>query len=454
MNDDELIEALRRTLHSQASSVRPSPSAAPAPRAGHARSASPRRRILLLASVSTALAAATAAIVFAVTQGPQSSKITINTATPGPSTTAVTPTTTPAPSTTAAPPPTTVPLPAVPSGFQPLSITFVSAKTGWALGSVPCSTGSCVSVARTSDGGATWGEVGAPPVTLSAANLAGRAGVTIRFGDGYNGWIVLTDSQQNSSLWSSHDGGLNWGAVSNPAGPASAILDVESSNDMAHLLAFAPGSSGARVYTTPVNTDTWTPAAVTIPIGGGPELSGQIVLFGPAGWITIDNRIVTGGAGLGPAGWSTWTPPCAKANGVAQVAAASANDVVATCQEGSLGTPEPGTTAGKEWLFASTDGGTSFTAVGETPVQSPVSIAVAAGMPQTIVAATGDKLVATFDGGKSWGTVAAATTASAFSFVGFTTATQGVAIEQSPGSTTAAALITYDGGKTWTTVKF
>lgn len=455
MNDDELIEALRRTLHSQASSVRPSPSTAPARRARTVRATSPRRRTLLLASVSTAIAAATAAIVFAVTQSPQPSRITVNTApSTGPNPTAATlPTSTSAPATSIPTPATTVPLPPVASGFQPLSITFVSARTGWALGSVPCTTGSCIGVARTSDGGAKWGAVGAPPVTLSTANLDGPAGVTIRFGDGYNGWIVLTDSQLHSTLWSSHDGGLTWRTVPNPDGASAIIYDLESSNDMAHLVAFAPGATAQRIYSTPVATDAWTAAAATIPNGGGSVPSSQIVLLGPAGWTASVNRIVTGGARLGPAGWTAWTPPCSKANGAVQLAAASETEVVATCQEGASGPSEPGTNPGQEWLYTSTDGGSTFTAVGSVPVQSPASIAVAAGMPQTIVAATANKLVGSFDGGKSWTTVAGATSGT-FTFVGFTTATQGVAVEQTPGTTTSAAVITYDGGKTWAPINF
>ena len=452
MNDDELIEALRRTLHSQASSVRPSPSTAPRPKLRRAKAASPRRRVLLLASVSTALAAATAAIVLAVAQNPRpSSSVFVTTPPPGPNTTAVTPTTPPA----TTPTPTTVPLQPVPTGFQALSITFVSPRTGWALGSVPCAAGDCVSVARTSDGGKQWGAVGAPAATLSTADLALSQAVNIRFGDGYNGWIVIGGPGGTSSqLWSSHDGGNTWNSVPNPGGSNASIFDVESSYDMAYLVANTPGTGVDRIYSTPVEADTWAPSTVTIPAGGGPEPSAQVVLFGPNGWITAVNRIVTGGARLGPTGWTGWTAPCLKANGVAQVAAASASDLVATCQEGNFGTPEPGTAAGTEWLYTSSDGGTSFTPVGSIPVQSPPSLAVAAGRPETIVAANGNKLVATFDGGKSWTTVAGSAGGSMFTFVGFTNATQGVAIEQTLGSTTAAALMTYDGGKTWTTVSF
>ena len=43
------------------------------------------------------------------------------------------------------------------SRFHPLSVTFVSLDTGWALGTVPCkSAGACLSLVKTTDSGRDW----------------------------------------------------------------------------------------------------------------------------------------------------------------------------------------------------------------------------------------------------------------------------------------------------------
>ena len=64
---------------------------------------------------------------------------------------------------------TTVPRPAppagttVPSGFEPGSVTFVSASTGFVIGiDASCAAGSCVALARTEDAGSSWVALPAP----------------------------------------------------------------------------------------------------------------------------------------------------------------------------------------------------------------------------------------------------------------------------------------------------
>src|SRR6266567_7329170 len=45
----------------------------------------------------------------------------------------------------------------VPPGFSPVSVTFVSARTGWVLGTAGCTSQPCAAfLLRTTDGGVTW----------------------------------------------------------------------------------------------------------------------------------------------------------------------------------------------------------------------------------------------------------------------------------------------------------
>ena len=57
-------------------------------------------------------------------------------------------------------------------GFQVLSMTFVSAQQGFALGTVGCGSSRCVALLGTSDGGGIWRRLTAPTTTLACP--AGR----------------------------------------------------------------------------------------------------------------------------------------------------------------------------------------------------------------------------------------------------------------------------------------
>src|SRR6185437_11277548 len=55
---------------------------------------------------------------------------------------------------------------APPSGFVPISVTAVNDKTFWVLGHAPCGSQTCTGLAKTTDGGKTFTEVGAPASAL------------------------------------------------------------------------------------------------------------------------------------------------------------------------------------------------------------------------------------------------------------------------------------------------
>ena len=128
-----------------------------------------------------------------------------------------------------------------------------------------------------------------------------------------------------------------------------------------------------------------------------------------------------------------------------------ATNVVALCNEGIW----TGKTVG-EYLYRSTDGGTTFTQWGTKVPFELQSFALAPGT-STLVASrsTGSEdLVASFDGGSTWSTVLrGAASAGHFKDLGFTTANQGVAIEVTYGAS-SSLLMTHDGGHSWAPVAF
>jgi hypothetical protein len=458
MRDDELVEALRQTFREQADSIRPRAGTLPSPPSRPRRVPRPGRR-LALASLATALAAGTAAAIVALNDHPnQAHNVSIagqaSTVPVTPTPHQVAPSSVPpsSPGPTSSEPAVTTPSTPVPPGFRALSVTFVSARTGWVLGTAPCGRSQCTTLARTTDGGYTWSQVSQPPMTLTTP---GNGGVSIRFYDLNVGWIVAPAGPQGSALWTTRNGGKDWTEEPNPGGPSATVEALEASNGLVHLVDLAPGKGVDQIFTSPVSQDSWAPARTAPSFGGGPVPSSQIVLFGPAGWIVNVNRTVIGGARFDPAnGWTTWTPPCSDAHGSGFLAASSTSDLYAICDEGVWGSPAAGTAANSQWLYLSTNGGISFSAVG--PVRggtiqggAPGGVMAAAAGTATVEEAGSSGIIATFDGGKSWETVSGA---AGITYLGFTTATQGVAISQ--GTNSSGLLMTHDGGHTWVSTTF
>lgn len=452
MKDEGLEQAVRRVLRARAAAVSPGPGHVP-DGAGTAATGRWRwRRAPLVWTAAVAAAVAVALIAGLALSGDHTTTVSTG---PGPSTSTpaatVAPNTT-TPATTAAPttaePATTAPPEAVPAGFVPVSVTFVSAQTGWVLGEVPCPSGWCATMARTRDGGATWAAVPAPGVTMTAAGQMPRP-VTVRFADPQDGW-VYTPSQ----LWSTHDGGATWAQQPVPGGGSARISDLEASAGQAYLAALRPGA-GIGIFATPAAGDSWTGAPFSPGLGAGPVPSSEIVLQGRTGWIVTDNRTAVSGArNLAGAGWTAWIPPCADAHGDGYLAAASTTDLVALCAEGTWGPPAPGTTAGRTWMFRSGNAGDSFTSVSSLPENSLGSLAVAPGQPGSVLTVTAGGILATFDGGATWSTVYRGPQGSypEDDYVGFTTTTQAVAVLA--GSSGTQLLMSHDGGHRWSVVSF
>ena len=87
--------------------------------------------------------------------------------------------------------------------FNPVSVTFVSLSTGWALGGAPCArSDNCLALRETLDGGRTWWPRPLPVALVKAADRKVGAypaftlsqccdgALNIRFADQRDGWIL------------------------------------------------------------------------------------------------------------------------------------------------------------------------------------------------------------------------------------------------------------------------
>lgn len=482
MTDDELIERVRRALQSEAAAITPRPEGQPAP-----TYSAPVRRLpfrprwpLLVVAAATVAAGVTlvalnwpgggSSRIGLVGAGPSTSvaQTTVPTttvpATTVPDTTVApvvgaVPTTLPGPAATV-PTPTTIPAPTpLKASFAPDAVTFVSPQDGWIVGTAWCGSASCLAMAQTTDGGYTWSAAPAPVATLAATGSGTRA-VSVRFANPQDGWIYALNP---SRVWATHDGGAHWSLVS-ITGLASVAdsIAMEAGAGYVRIAVISVTTHTVHVESSPVGVDSWTDSDTGVPIGAGPVPATQLVLQGTAGWVIENDRTVVGGARLDRAGqWATWTPPCQTANGAASLAASSATDLAAVCQEGVWGPAAnlpAGAAAPSTWLFGSSDGGSSFGPVGAIP-STLTEEGAASPVPSTIVvdgSLNGSNtptgvVSASFDGGRTWQTVYQVPTNLAWYDLGFTTQTQGVLIGSSPSGSTF--YMTRDGGHHWAPVR-
>lgn len=328
------------------------------------------------------------------------------------------------------------------SGFLAASVTFVSTQDGWVLGTIPCGASTCLAIARTRDGGHTWTSVSPPPTSYSQTPLA--QGVdAIRFANTLNGWAF------GPQLWATHNGGATWTRISLPGWSSADFEGLETAAGTVHAVFLATsGVPAIRIATSPVASNSWQVSPTTVPIGAGPVPDPQIVLQGGVGWVLEVDRTVIGGARLVSGQWESWQPPCSQVNGPASLAASSAQDLIAVCDQGVWG---PATPSG-ERVWVSSDGGGSFSLLSTPPSITSGASNGPIASPSSMVAALGDgaSILATFNGGASWSKVY--TGSGGIQYVGFTTPSQGVAIAGNPTGNLGSLLMTVDGGHDWAAV--
>ena len=376
-----------------------------------------------------------------------------------------------APSLPAAASPFTEPSGPVPANFAPVSVTFVNTSTGWVIGQAG-TPGSCqnkdpyicTSIARTDNAGTTW-KGGPAPSTGGPSSATGVSG--IRFLDGVNGWAF------GPELWVTHDAGHSW-QQENTNG--ARVTDLETADGRAYALFatcrgsgtgepasdWAFGCTSYTLMTTSADSSAWTPVsgATTGLTNGGAATSGNIALYGTTGFLVAPDGTLYSGQ-IGGAWTKAGAVPCQPGRpnyatgqaGSAQLATISATQLATFCA-GSTATAPPR-------IYASSDGGVSWTAsTARWPAgnRAGEAASIAATSAGTIVVGTAAGIAVLPRGATTWqaATVNGSTAADVngraanggFSYVGMTSAAQGVAISDDPGVN--KIWLTFNGGRTWT----
>src|SRR5438552_7664217 len=116
---------------------------------------------------------------------------------------------------------------AIPAGFHAQSVSWVSPKQGWMIGSAPCGQATCTTVLGTTDAGATWNKRGilGGPLTLEEPSGA----TEIRFADDQHGWAF------EPALYATSDGGASWQKQAPPGG-GHLVLALAADSDAVYAV--------------------------------------------------------------------------------------------------------------------------------------------------------------------------------------------------------------------------
>jgi hypothetical protein len=347
----------------------------------------------------------------------------------------------------------------VPANFQPTSVTFIGGFTGAVIGQAGtpghCATPYCTSLAGTNDYGRTWFGVSAP--RTGAPDGAQGVG-QLRFLNTDNGWAF------GPQLWVTHDAGADWQQEKTDG---MRVTDLETAGTRAFaLFARCKGSGqdfGAQctsvsLYTSSMDGNQWQqvagPTASLPPAAAGPAASASLVLAGSRGYLLAPSGELLSGPLTGAA----WTiaaaqapcspgPPGPGGQPTGALLAAGSGQVILVCTSATNAAGDSQTKV----VMQSSNGGTSWSTAADGP-SAGIATSLAAAQGNVVVLATDAGLYLSTDGGVSWqlarpGPAGAAAGQRGFSYVGMTSATQGVALPADPGL--HEVFVTTDGGTTW-----
>jgi hypothetical protein len=340
--------------------------------------------------------------------------------------------------TTAPAAPTTYPSPgsAVPATFSPLSVTAISTKTFWVLGTQQCGQQSCTAIVQTTDGGGHFTEVAAPHASTITIDNGTRVVFGLRFADSENGWAY------GEALWTTSDGGASGTDTSLPAGAVSDLGAAHAPGAVAGtvwaVVQPSPFTSGYELWSAPYAPGSGTGAWQQVDLGSDPpgDTTPGLVVQGPNAYLlAADAKNVTH-LYVASSGVATTmlAAPCSPAGSNLSAGVGSLWTVCA-----------PSGPKGVLDAKVSIDGGKTW-----QNVVSSSSSNIGGVDAKTAFADSGSGLVKLSISGQAQ-TLTSPQATNGFSFIGFTDAKTGFALSQ-PDPTRLWR--TTDGGATWSVVGF
>lgn len=316
------------------------------------------------------------------------------------------------PTTTIIPPTPTTATSSPPSQEVVNDLTWVSDTHGWALVSQSGCQRSCTSeVLTTTNGGASWTEVGSLPSSetcVTGCDENEPQAFNIRFGNDSDGYAF------DPNLFVTTDGGRSWVPEQ---GPQVVALEIAGSSviRISSTHGGCPGPCDAVVEEAPIGSSSWR-ELYPIPIDAGRV---QLVRQGPDNVYAAGFQNPAGGAvdeqttlfisHDGGVSWTERADPCGysgAAENDTEAMAAAPDDVLAV-----LCSPRFG---GADFVDVSSDGGKTFDSTASLPGDVGFLL-VAVTNPDDVFVSTGPNgggqgvLEASHDGGRNWNQVASDT---------------------------------------------
>ncbi|MDQ6945725.1 MAG: hypothetical protein M3256_05485 [Actinomycetota bacterium] len=317
----------------------------------------------------------------------------------------------------------------IPAGFVPASFSAVSNTEWWLLGDTPCIRQPCTSIVRTTDGGASFVGVPAPPAPL-VGGLTGQdsqRGVSnLRFADPADGFAY------GPTLWATHDGGGHWHQMS----------FADQVNELAAADGYVFAVVGGTLYRSPAGSDRWARLGATN-LSQTVDVHGPDVVAETAYSQSSPSRLLVSHDHGGH--FASYASPdagfgCAFDEPVAAV-------IWAVCATGL-----------QARVLRSVDGGVSFSPLDQGPPFANFARLAAVSSSTAVVAALasggGPGLYLTSDGGRTFqatGPTLTTDSTGSWDLAGFTDPTHGTAIATrgTGASLTAVVYRTVDGGHRW-----
>ena len=338
----------------------------------------------------------------------------------------------------------------VPSGTKATSVTFISPRTAFVLGTAPCSGAPCSVILRSRDRGHSW--VGLPAPRESVSTFLGTGLWGLRFANVRHGYAF------GDGLWATADGGGSWHRGAAPGRIVLALAAVEDRELVAVAASCLPGEShcanGLTLYHRPIGAGRWTVVA-----GARTNLFGaSIAVHGADVWVrTLSNLYVSRDGG---ASFRARPQPCYPSRPDYGMPVSVTDDgahIYLLC----AGEGAAGSTA--KYVFRADPAGLGWTLVGRPPRTGDGGDLSAGGDGALIIttASGASWLYRSTDGGRSWKTVLTENDGGAgWNDLGFTTATDGVVVHgpavsdgESDGRP-GQLLLSDDGGQTFLPVEF
>ena len=345
--------------------------------------------------------------------------------------------------------------PPAPPNFAATSVTFVGAASGYVLGQAgtpghcgPPKAFICTSIAGTDDGGRTWYGVSAP-VTGAPQ---GPSGVSqVRFYNTSDGWAF------GPQLWATHDGGKSWRQIGT-GGLRVTALETAGQRVFAVWARctgrgadWAAGCTSQTLYSAAPGSNRWAPvpgAGASFSLSGTASAAALVLTAGRGYLLAPDGELLAGPV-TSTGGWqpvaggpAPCLPGAAQADGQpgGALLASTMNELVLVCPGATAGGSQPKT------VYTSANHGRTWVKAGPAP-SAGTATSVAGSAASTIVLATTAGIEVSRDGGTTWTAAQGTLPAGGFSYVGMTTAAQGVAVPAD--ASVHAVWLTYDGGATW-----